>query len=177
MTITLSSTEMLAQWKLCRGFEPLREDCEITRSDGIDLDALLRLEMRNWYLNLLKTAPIDMLAIKNIANDIAIVVNDDNSGFVLLPETCRRLVEFQLKGWKRPAKIIDDPNCRDALLQDNIYSRGGCEQPVVIKQNNCLHIYSLPDNNPSILRAMAVMEPTDGTYEMDESALSTMLNS
>lgn len=177
MKITLSSTEMLAQWKLCRGFEPLREDCEITRSDGIDLDTLLRLEMRNWYLNLLKTAPIDMLAVKNIANDIAIVVNDDNSGIVQLPETCRRLVEFQLKGWKQPAKIIDDANCRDALLQSNIFSRGGCEQPVVIKRNNRLHIYSLPDDNPSILRAMAVMEPTNGTYEMDESALSTMLNS
>lgn len=177
MKITLSSTEMLAQWKLCWGFEPLREDCEITRSDGIDLDTLLRLEMRNWYLNLLKTAPIDMLAVKNIANDIAIVVNDDNSGIVQLPETCRRLVEFQLKGWKQPAKIIDDANCRDALLQSNIFSRGGCEQPVVIKRNNRLHIYSLPDDNPSILRAMAVMEPTNGTYEMDESALSTMLNS
>ncbi len=177
MKIALSSAEMLAQWKLCRGFEPLREDCEITRSDGIDLDTLLRLEMRNWYLNLLKTAPIDMLAVKNIANDIAIVVNDDNSGIVQLPETCRRLVEFQLKGWKQPAKIIDDANCRDALLQSNIFSRGGCEQPVVIKRNNRLHIYSLPDDNPSILRAMAVMEPTDGTYEMDESALSTMLNS
>ncbi len=177
MKITLSSAEMLAQWKLCRGFEPLREDCEITRSDGINLDALLRLEMRNWYLNLLKTAPIDMLAVQNIANDVAIVVNDDLSGTVLLPETCRRLVEFQLKGWQRPATIIDDPNCRNALLQDNIYSRGGCEQPIVIKRGNRLHIYSLPNKSPIIVRAMAVMEPTDGSYVMDESALSTMPNS
>lgn len=176
MKIALSSAEMLAQWKLCRGFEPLREDCEITRTDGIDLDALLRLEMRNWYLNLLKTAPIDMLAITNIANDIAIVKNDDNTGTILLPESCRRLVEFQLKGWKRPAKIIEDTNCHDALLQDNPYSRGGCEQPVVIKRGNRLHIYSLPDDNPQILRAMAVMEPTDGSYEMDESALATILD-
>lgn len=176
MKITLSSSEILAQWKLCRGFEPLREDCEITRTDGVNLDALLRLEMRNWYLNLLKTAPIEMLVLTNIANDIAIVANDNNVGVVQLPESCRRLVEFQLKGWKRPAKIIDNPNCRDALMQDNAYSRSGCEQPIVIKRGNSLHIYSLPDATPTIVRAMAVMEPTDGSYEMDESALATILD-
>ena len=38
MKIKLSSSEMLAQWKLRRGFEPLRADCVISRADGIDLD-------------------------------------------------------------------------------------------------------------------------------------------
>ena len=177
MKIVLSSEEMLAQWKLRRGFEPLRNDCVITRNDGVDLDQLLRLEMRDWYLNLLNTAPLNMLSTTNIANDIAIVKGGDNVGTITLPENCRRIVELQLEGWSRQAKILDDPFCQEALLQDNPYSRGGCEQPIAIKHGNRPHVYSLPSSTPKIVKAIAVMEPADGSYEMDESALSTILNS
>lgn len=165
---------MLAQWKLRRGFEPLRADCVITRSDGVDLDALLRLEIRDWYLSLLNTAPIEMLATTNIASEIALAKKDDSTATVILPQNCRRIVEFQLSGWDRPARIIDDVDSYDALLQHNPFSRGGCAQPVVVKHHNMLYIYSLPQGNVSITRAMAVMEPTDGTYEMDEAALATI---
>lgn len=174
MTITLSSDEMLAQWKLRRGFAPLRADCVVSRSDGVDLDALLRLEMRDWYLNLLDTAPTRLLSLTSIADDIAIVAHDDNTATVTLPQYCRRLVEFQLDGWARPATITA-PDTPLARLQANRYSRGGCESPVVVRHGNRLRIYSLPSNStPTITRAIAVMEPANGNYEMDESALSTI---
>ena len=176
MKITLSSEEMLAQWKLRRGFEPLRSDCVITRSDGVDIDQLLRLEMRDWYLDLLCTAPVEMLATTNIANDIAVVVRDDGVGIVTLPESCRRIVEFQLDGWCRPAKIITNPHCQEALIQDNPYSRGGCEQPVVVLNGNRLFLYSLPSSTPKIVRAIAVMEPADGSYVLDERGMATIQN-
>lgn len=167
---------MLAQWKLRRGFAPLRSDCVITRHDGIDLDALHRLEMRDWYLDLLDTAPVNLLALTNIAGDIAVVAHGDNTAAVTLPENCRRVVEFQLGGWKRPA-VITQPGSALALLQSNRYSRGGSENPVVVRHGNRLLIYSLPkDGAVAITRAMAVMEPADGTYEMDEAALSLIRN-
>lgn len=166
---------MLAQWKLRRGFEPLRADCVISRADGIDLDALHRLEMRDWYLNLLNTAPVEMLALTDITSEIAVIpTENDGVGTVLLPESCHRLVEFQLNGWCRPATIIDDPDCYEAQMQINPYSRGGNSQPIVVKRGNRLHLYSLPSGTPSILRAIAVVEPSDGTFEMDESALATI---
>lgn len=172
MKIILSSEEMLAQWKLRRGFEPLRNDCVITRTDGVDLDQLLRLEMRDWYLKLLNTAPLEMLSTTNIANDIVVLIGNDNVGTITLPENCRRIVELQLDGWSRPAKIIDNPFCQEAILQDNPYSRGGNEQPIAIKHGNRLYIYSLSSSTPKIVKAIAVMEPSNGTYEMDESALA-----
>lgn len=173
MKIKLSSDEMLAQWKLCRGFAPLRNDCEISRSDGVDLDAILRLEMRDWYLQLLSKAPVEMLSLTDISNVIAMVAQPDGTATVKLPENCRRLVSFHLQGWSREAKIITDPNSYEALLQTNQYSRGKSENPVVVLCNNKLHIYSLPSTQmPKIECAMAVMEPIDGSYEMDEAALS-----
>lgn len=177
MKIRLSPDEMLAQWKLRRGFAPLRTDCEISRSDGIDLDAVLRLEMRDWYLNLLLSAPIEMLATTNIANEIALLPALNGEAIVVLPENCRRIVEFQLQGWEMPAKIITDPNSHEALSQQNPYSRGSSVLPVVVKRDNRLFVYSLPHNQPQkITRAIAVMEPHDGSYEMDEAALNTIKN-
>ena len=166
MKIHLSSDEMLAQWKLRRGFAPLRADCVISRTDGIDLDNLL---------NLLATAPLEMLATTNIASDIAVVPTGEGGAVVMLPESCRRIVEFQLDGWQRPAIIVDDPLCHLARIQANPFSRGLTVNPVVVKQQNRLFVYSLPaGSTPKITRAIAVMEPTDGSYEMDESALSTI---
>lgn len=177
MKIMLSSDEMLAQWKLRRGFAPLRTDCEITRSDGIDLDALLRLEMRDWYLNLLDTAPMELLAPENIAGDIALMPQADNSATVILPENCRRLVGFKLKEWKRSAKIITDPYSHEAQMQSNPYCRGGCENPIVVLHGNRLYVYSLsPLTSHVIDFATAIMEPTDGGYLMDEAALKTISN-
>lgn len=177
MKITLTTDEMLVQWKLHRGFAPLRADCVIERTDGVDLDAILRLEMRDWYLNLLDNAPIEMLAPTDIKNSIAIMKQSDGSGVVTLPENCRRVVEFQLKGWRQPAKIITNMNSHEAMLQTNKYSRAKCQSPIVIKHHNKLFIYSLPnDTNPTIEQALAIMEPADGSYILDERGLSLIHN-
>ena len=62
MMLRLTQADMLAQWKMRRYLEPLRTDCLISRSDGIDIDAYCVMEMRRWYLDLLATAPVEFLA-------------------------------------------------------------------------------------------------------------------
>lgn len=177
MKIRLSSEEMLAQWKLRRGFAPLRSDCEISRNDGVDLDAIFRLEMRDWYIELLRTAPIEMLATTNISNEIALLPADNGEATVILPENCRRVVEFQLEGWETPAHIVTDVDSREATLQQNPFSKGSDVNPMVVKRENRLFVYSVPQNHQAkIIRAIVVLEPTDGSYEMDEAALSTIKN-
>ena len=49
MKLTLDQTEMLALWKRRHFIEPLRADCTIERTDGIDIDARCREEMRALY--------------------------------------------------------------------------------------------------------------------------------
>lgn len=51
--MVLSENQMIDLWLLRKGFEPLREDCRIERSDGADLRSLARTECRLWYENLL----------------------------------------------------------------------------------------------------------------------------
>ena len=49
MKLTLDQSEMLALWKRRHFIEPLRADCTIERTDGIDIDARCREEMRALY--------------------------------------------------------------------------------------------------------------------------------
>ena len=52
MEITLTPDEMLERWRLYRAMEPLRADCVVERTDGLDIDTILRIQMRAWYLDL-----------------------------------------------------------------------------------------------------------------------------
>lgn len=171
MKMTLSTEEMLNQWRLRRALEPLRSDCTVERTDGIDLDSLLRLEMRDWYLKLLDTASLEYLAPVDLAGDVALSVGDDGVATVNLPERCRRVVEVMLDEWERPATILA-PDSPLARCQQSVYSRGGSVAPVAVQEAGRLRLYSVAGQSPVITRLLCVAEPEDGVYTFDERALS-----
>ena len=45
MKITLSKAEMLKRRRIAGGLEPLRADCTVERTDGIDIDTVLETEI------------------------------------------------------------------------------------------------------------------------------------
>lgn len=45
----LTEKEMIDLWLLSKGYEPLRTDATIIRTDGVDIRAIARLECRRWY--------------------------------------------------------------------------------------------------------------------------------
>ncbi len=169
MKLNLTSDEMLRVWKLRRYNEPLRSDCVVTRADGVDLDGLQRMEMREWYLKLLDEGDLSLLEVSDIAADVAVVINQDGSGTIKLPAECRRVVEVQLDGWFRPARIVgaDSPI---GLLQCSAMSRGGSVEPVAVVRDGCVDVYTPVGVGVRSLKC--VMEPSDGGYVMDERALS-----
>lgn len=173
MKMRLSTDEMLQQWRMRRALEPLRSDCVVQRADGIDLDPLLRMEMRDWYLKLLDTASLELLAPEDIAGDVALVVNADGSAVVTLPERCRRVVEVRLEEWERPARI-ETPDSRRARCQQSCYCRGGAEEPVAIAEVGRLRLYSVLSAQPKIASLLCIAEPEEGYYEFDERALATI---
>lgn len=175
MILTLSTPEMLSQWRLRRQLEPLRSDCTVLRSDGIDLERLLTAEMRDWYLTLLDTAPLEMLAVTDIAGETALQVNgsDNCHATVLLPERCRRVVSVMLGNWQRPA-VVTAPGSVLARCQDSPYSRASAHSPVAVLEPGQLRLYGGidPFSPPEIASLKCVLVPPDGYYVLDERALS-----
>lgn len=173
MLLNLSSEEMLGVWKLKRYFEPLRSDCELSRTDGVDLDRLQMMEMREWYLNLLDNGELSLLEVSDIARDVALKYQSDGSATIALPAECRRVVEVKLEGWQRAA-IIAGPDSPIAALQRSPYSRGRSEEPVAVVNQGYLHIYTPPSTDSRISSLKCVAEPADGSYRFDERALATI---
>lgn len=101
MKKTLTRNEMLALWKLTRAAEPMRLDCTVTRTDGIDLDTIYEAEMRAWYLRLLDSAPIERLAPVEAAA-LARTERRGDLTVVTAPEGCRRVLRVQFDGWDAP---------------------------------------------------------------------------
>lgn len=172
MKITLDTSQMLERWRLARGLVPLRGDCAITRHDGVDADSLLIADMRRWYLDLLDTAPVGLLAPEDISDDVSVNVGDDGVASLSLPENCRRVIEIRLTQWMQPAIIVSDHDARLAQLQSSPYSHGGCYRPVAVADGRRLRLYSVdPEKEVSVASCIAVVEPADGTFKLDERAL------
>lgn len=169
--MNLSTEEMLGVWKLKRYFEPLRSDCEITRTDGVDLERLQMMEMREWYLNLLDNGNLSLVEVSDIARDVALKHQDDGSATIMLPAECRKVVEVKLEGWNRAA-IIVNPASPIAALQLSPYSRGRAEEPVAVAHQGYLHIYTPASTASRIASLKCVLEPAGGFYRLDERALA-----
>ena len=96
MKLTLTKAQMLEQWKRRRWLEPLRADCRIRRSDGADLDAYAEMEMRQWYLDLLATAPAEMLAVTDLTLSATVKRAPEGRLFIDLPAPAVRVVRVRV---------------------------------------------------------------------------------
>lgn len=173
MKLKLSRSEMLSQWKFRRYLEPLRADCRLTRSDGIDLDAYAAAEMRQWYLRLLATAPLEYLAPADLTLTATLKRGDGNKGVITMPAGTVRIARVRLSGWQRDATVVTDRASRDGRMQCNRFACGGIENPVAVwSGDGRLELFSLPSLTgvPLIECLTAVVDQGDETYEFDERA-------
>lgn len=183
MKVTLSKEEMLRRRRLLGGLEPLRHDCTIEQSDGIDVDALLEAQLRAWYLNLLDTAPAELLAPDNISATVTAVAADGGGVKLTMPAMCRRVFDVQLKGWQRAVKVLPASECeRVAALQQNPYTAATAMRPVAVLMpgatgGKAAAVLAFPTPggaSPQVALATAVLDQGESIYSFDESALATM---
>ena len=170
MRLTLTSEEFLALWRLRRGLEPLRNDCRIVRTDGIDLSALERTTMEAWFARQLREAPVSRLAPVDISAAVSVTAAPDGSGVIELPESAVRVIAVDMDGWARTARIVT--NAADPLhaAQLNPMSRGGSNAPVAVVEPGRLRLYT-PPPGAALTRLTVIEEPADGLYTFDSSLL------
>lgn len=152
-TKQLTREEMLEKWRLVRHFEPLRSDATVVRSDGIDLDRLLELEIESWYERRLRELAVEDLPQTDVTSSVEMTVESDGSGSVRLPADVVRVAEVMVDGWSREAKVIEDEECAEALDQSNRYTRGGSINPVaVVGRCGVLRLYTPPRGGEGLKR-------------------------
>lgn len=175
--LNLTKKEMTELWLRLTRLEPLRADCRVTRSFGVDLEAIAAIEMRRWYLDLLASGPAEWLPVSDCADRAVLAVSDEGTLTVTVPEDCVRVLSLELYGWERPAEIVQ-PGSRAARMQYNPFSAGGVAAPVAVLRpgGRTLEIHSPAAGAKSArLRSLeAVTDPGEEHYIFHEQALNTI---
>lgn len=177
----LTEEEMTRLWLLRKGYEPLRSDCRIERSDGVDLDAIARQECQLWMERLLAEGDPSLLVLHDLAKEatLTLSLSSVSSIIVRLPENCVRPVAVKLQSWLAPARIVN-PCSPLAKRQYAPFAAGGVAHPVAIYHpNRRLELFSPTFENTDTLEyLLCAMRITDvegkPLYEFQPRALATL---
>lgn len=165
--------EMMALWKRRHFIEPLRADCVISRSDGVDMDARVAEDMRAWYLHLLRNGPVEHLAPADMS--LTCSVSRDSAGAlqIRLPASAVRVTAVKLSGWERA--VVPTANAGQACRLGNRFACGGVANPVaVLERGGILRLSAAPGRLtlPAIEVLDVITDPGPELYVMDESAVA-----
>lgn len=175
MKLKFTRGEFLAQWRMMRGFAPLRNDAAVTRTDGIDLDSLLEAEMDAWYRRLIRDGDGDTLVAEELAGDIILPEPSEGCVTVSLPPEVARVLTVRLSGWRCPATVVTDPESATALRQLHPYTRAGADSPVAVSYpDSRLALY--PATAFDTLDTLQCVMLRDDEFVMDSSALNLIGN-
>lgn len=173
--LTYTSTEILNLWKTLMHLQPVRRDCTVERDDGIDLDSLLEIHIKQWYAQLLETAPATWLPIEDVKADCTVSIDDNLVVTANLPAQCVRPVEWKLKGWEHSVTHFLQPDTPEAKVQQCKWTRGRSHCPAVVDMGNTLLLFSgEPSRIPSLEISRCVVRPANGTYCFHAAAISTI---
>lgn len=177
-SFVLDAAAMLALWKRAHGYEPLRTDCVVTRTDGPDLDAVLGMEMRAWYAQRLLTDDPRLLPLTDIGPMLTLTATPSGDAVSSpLPDGCLRVAEVMVPRCARPALIVESLSDPLALAQSNPYACGGEHCPVAVVSRGSITVYGPRPAAVAGLKVLAVTEPADAdTFPMTRALVSAMIN-
>jgi len=164
---------LLAEWKLRQGLAPLISGAVVTRTDGIDLNAIMMAQIDAWYQQCLLSMDPDSLPLTDIAPQLTVAMSPDGSAAVILPPECLRVTGVMMRGWCREAYIAE-PDSPEAEAQKSAYARGGCTSPVAVIRNRTMHLYTPPADDATLLHVTAVMMPDTDVYHLTPQMLAAM---
>lgn len=172
----LTENEMLNLWKTVMHLQPVRRECTIERTDGIDVDELLLVHIRQWYAALLQSAPLHMVPVADVKRHLTdVAVAAGGVVAVGVPPQCVRPVEWKLSGWQKSVTLFLEPSALEAAYVHSEWTRPGVCDPAAVDYGDHILLFSLPDGaQPQFDVARCVVRPTDGTYTFHSAALSTI---
>lgn len=172
--MTPSAADMLALWKLSRYYEPMRCDCEVTRTDAINLDSLLSLEMRSWYASMLTRLEGADLPLTDVT-DLLSVTPVEGGLAAAIPEKVMRVVTVEVEGWTSPARIVTDLTQPLNVALTNPFSCPQGASPAAEIHPGVLTLRSPQGRSLKLRRVLAAVMPgPDGPYPLSPAMLAEL---
>lgn len=173
--LDLSENEMLNMWKTLLHLDTARHDCTLEREDGIDLDSLLTMHLRQWYAELLATATAELLPTDDVAAEVTLTADVNGAVTAMVPAQCVRPVEWQLRNWQHSVTQFLQPDSPEAKPQHNQWTCGKSHNPAAIDYGNRLLLLSCePGEKPELVMARCVVRPADGHYRLHQRLIAQL---
>lgn len=173
----LTDKQMLDHWRESRGFVSAHSGCSMELFDYTDLKQRLNVEMRQWYLHLLDHGDLRYIVLHDVAERLTLTGDLGGIWHARLPVDVRRLVSLTVSGAEVPVTVASaGSDVRRDTLNRNRFARSGRHRPTAfVNDDGTLTLFCRDAvTKPVILSAMAVVDPGDETYELDESALKLL---
>ncbi len=174
MKLSLTRSEMLARWRLHRGYDIPAVGVVSGRTDGIDLDAVLSAEMDEWYGRLLASGPLRHLVSVQKAGSVVLPRHGSADTRISLGPAVVRVADVRLSSWYCSARVVDNPSSPLALRQIHPFTRASAESPVAVFDPvaKTLALYPYDPGRDSLL-SLRVVEFHEDMFSFDSSALGS----
>lgn len=183
MLKTFTQSEMLTYWKRRLGLKA--SPVLAGENDLTEVDRKLLDDIDIWYDDVLLSAPVEKLPVRNVAPDVIAYYVDDNSAEIALPDECLRLVSVKMRDWEGDETEAYSVYSDIARLQRNRLTRATIDEPVVVRRPGRLVVHGLnapvaayaAADKPSVKHEAAlerlemVVRPPEGTYILDRTLL------
>lgn len=168
MKTSLSKSEMLELWRNLRAAEPIRLDCTVGRTDGVDYDEFLEREMRAWYLDLLDNGNESQLATVDVAAQAQTVVGNGLT-VVEAPSDCRRILRVQFSDWTAAIAPNDELTTVEACAGNPFSLR-----PKAARINN--RTIAVCGTVGELSSLVCAVDHGTQSYIFDDSAIKTIID-
>ena len=169
---TYTDSQMLSLWMDRLDLNPIHTGCSIQTVEGLDTESEIRRRMRQWYLNLLDTAPPSLLPVSE--NAMGTALSSEGLFYrVALPEATRRVVSVKAQGWLAAVAPLsaDEAAARLGRIASP-FGRPGNNSPLAVYSDGALLV--TPVNIPALDSLRLVLDPGPTVYTLDDSLLSTI---
>lgn len=184
MKKTMTQSELIGLVRLMSGLDGTRSDVAIETTDGLDVDAMIGHRLRQWYLELLDTAPVEMLAPENMASS-AMLSTVEVSGIkatrAIMPGNCRRVLEVRLRDWLRSVPVLPYENLAAVInRQQNPFTAATASHPIAVYGASAIGGVAAPVMmfpamaTPQLSYLLGVSDPGENIYTFDERALDIL---
>jgi hypothetical protein len=172
MLTTYTKDQLMAQWRLRHGLEPMRGDLTV-ELDGIDSEAWDNAGLMDWWTEMTANAPAEMFEQRELWTRCTAKTASGGGTDIELPASsgCRRIISVKLSGWKREGRLVT-PDSQEAHLQKWEYTQAGAESPVAIVYSP-LHMRCFPEGE-AVESLRAITDGDGETFTMDSALLATM---
>lgn len=173
MKISLTKAQVLERRRIADGLEPLRTDCAIQFTDGIDIDRMIEHDLRSRYVAMLDEAAPRYLAVECI-EPVRVEAAEADGVRLTLPKSCRRVFDIELENWYRPV-AVQPVSMYGAIVswQHNEYREATPLNPIAVVCPDG-DIMAWPGGK--LLTLHGIIDPGEDLYVLDDSGLPLLLN-